>query len=55
MNIFRPLDVEAFTPEECGWLRVGHPAARMWEKPDGTLYVFPPKVPELLQRMQAIE
>jgi hypothetical protein len=44
-----PVRVEAFTPEECGWGRIGPHA---WEKPDGSTYIFPPGAPELVLRHQ---
>jgi hypothetical protein len=41
-------EIETFTPEEMGWVRVG---PRQWETPDGQLYIFPPDVPEVIQRL----
>ena len=41
--------VVTFTPEECGWVRVG---PRTWETPDGMLYIFPPHGPELIMKLK---
>ena len=46
------IDPETFDPEELGWVRIGE---RVWECPDGHHYIFPPGVPELIQRWRMPE
>lgn len=43
--------VETFTPEELGWQRIG---PGEYEMPDGTLFIFPPNRPELVERIMLI-
>jgi len=48
-----PFEVEALTPEECGWVRLaGGYEYVTYEKPNGELYVFPPGRPLLIQRFK---
>lgn len=43
-----PIETETFTPEEMGWIKI---APRVWEKPDGGKYIFPPNGPELIVKL----
>jgi hypothetical protein len=43
-----PIETEAFTPEEMGWVRI---APRTWEMPDGKKYIFPPGGPEVIVKL----
>jgi hypothetical protein len=45
---FNP-EYEAFDPSEMGWVRV---ADRIWEKPNGEKYIFPPGGQEVLIRLK---
>ena len=42
---------EAFFPEECGWVLLKH-SKRVWEKPDGELYIFEEGKPQLIYKIK---
>lgn len=44
-----PIEVETFTPEEMAWV---HKGGDTYERPDGKLYIFPPRRPHLIQRLR---
>ena len=50
MTVYRH-KVETFTPEELGWVRI---APGEYKMPDGTLFIFPPNHPEVVERVTLI-
>jgi hypothetical protein len=44
------IKVKTVTPQELGWTR-----RKVWQKPDGTFYEFPPNAPELLEIFPSLQ
>lgn len=48
-----PIEIELLTPEECGWVRVSDRKNELvYEKPDGTFHVFPPRGNPAIMRLK---
>lgn len=48
------LEIETFTPEECGWTPRADLGANVYERPDGKFYVFAPRTQHLIHKYQGI-
>lgn len=48
---YGPVRMHKYAPEEVGWQRIG---PRIWEKPDGTRWIFSPNVREEVVKIDDI-